>query len=91
MLIASLAIGDTLVTLTCVIPLDREELQHGIRSYNLTFTDIPTDKSYTKSFSEENLAMQCLAAWIAADDPVENIRVATEALYSDPDMKPFLP
>lgn len=90
MLIASLSVGDSLVTLVMVTPLSGEEIARGYRTYNLTFTDIPTDKSYTKSIVGENDAMVALAAWIVADD-VDQIKIGEKMLREDPCMKPHMP
>lgn len=91
-LIAMVCVGDTLITLVKVIPLDVEEIRAGGATYNLTFTDIPTERRYTKSITEENQAMQALAAWIAADDPEKNLKVGLKTLKLDPAiMKYFMP
>lgn len=86
MLIASLSIGDALVTLVRVIPLTAD----AEATYNLSFTDIPTDNTYTKSIIGEAAAMNALAAWIVADDPTA-VNDGLEMLRSDPAMKPHLP
>lgn len=80
-LIATVCVGDTLVTLTRVLPLTRDD--DLIQSYNLTFTDLPTDKRYTKSIIGENLALQTFAAWIMADAPEENLKAGLGTLMSD--------
>lgn len=88
MLIASMSIGDSLVTLVAVQALNRDTVPRI--TYNLTFTDIPTDKRYTKSFVGEANALYAIAAWIMADD-VEAIHEALKGLRDDPGMKGQLP
>lgn len=69
MLIACASVGDGLVTLTMVTPLtSSSEEQITGRSYNLTFTDLPTDRYYTHVIVGENDALHAFAAWIVADD-----------------------
>lgn len=90
MLIATCCVGDMLLTLTVVIPLDAKELSDGRRTYNLTFTDIPTDKSYTRSIEGEAKALEMFAAWIVADDP-EAIMLRLQELREDPAAARYLP
>ncbi len=91
MLIATLSVGDALITLVGVVPLAKEDM--GNVTYNLTFTDIPTDKSYTKSYVSENDALHAIAAWIAADDGegFPTIKRVLNDLRNDPAMKGQLP
>ena len=77
MLIATCCIGDSLVTLTKPVPLRAKgvtsaEFADEVMTadfYNLTFTDLPTDKRVTVVICGENDAMLAFAAWIAADEP----------------------
>ena len=57
-------VGDTLVTIVTVVALVREEPS----TYTMTFTDLPTGVSESLFFTWDGPAMECLAAWIAADD-----------------------
>jgi len=79
--------GDTLVTLTQVSPLGKERV-----TYNLTFTDLPTDESYTKSYTDESDAMIAFAAWIIAGEvaPFTEVTKALEELRASPARK-YLP
>ena len=67
MLIASISIGDSLLTLTAIQSLDKTADPQI--TYNLTHTDLPTDKSVTLSFTGENDAVRAFCAWIASDEP----------------------
>jgi hypothetical protein len=69
MLIASISVGDTLVTLTRVIPVTSDPAEQLADTfYHLTLTDMPTDERYTHVIKGENDALHALAAWIAADE-----------------------
>jgi hypothetical protein len=85
MLIGTVCCGDTLVTLTKVFPLETKEKS----TYNLTFTDMPTDKTYTKSYTGENDAMTAFAAWIIADQeaPFAEVTSALKELRDSPAQK----
>jgi hypothetical protein len=69
MLIACASVGDALITLVAVTPITPDlNKQMRDRTYNLSFTDLPTDRTYTHSIVGENNALHAFAAWIAADD-----------------------
>lgn len=88
MLIATICIGDSLVTLVRVVPL----IEETESTFNLSHTDIPTDKVYTYSIVGENNAMLALAAWIVADEspPYESLTQAMADLRNSP-MHKFMP
>jgi len=68
MLIACLTLGDTNVVLHRVEPLAREDREDLIASHTLSFHDLPTGQKEDLVFSTEAEAVNCFAAWIAADE-----------------------
>lgn len=82
MLIASLSVGDLMLTLHKHCPLDREEALTS-QAYVLTFTDMATDRrSYAKSVQGEAHALALFAAWIVADGA--DMEALIKELYADP-------
>lgn len=68
MLIASSAIGDLLLTLTRVTAVKKDDNGEFLIAYHLTFTDMPTMKTYTHVYEGENDAIYAFAGVLVADE-----------------------
>lgn len=65
MLLATVCVGDMIVTLAKVIPIERNKEP----VHNLRFHDIIDNTSLDVEYESENDAFMAFAAWIAADEP----------------------
>ncbi len=65
MLICSLCVGDTLLTLVKVIPVEKDVEPVHL----LTLKDLPTGQTADIECESENSALMYVAAFIAADEP----------------------
>lgn len=69
MLIASVSVGDSLLTLVRATSTEKVGGEYPV-TYRLTHTDLVTDTNITIEYGDlENDAMRAFAAWIACDAP----------------------
>jgi hypothetical protein len=92
MIIATLGVGDDVVTLYESTALMADEKGSFAKTYNLSVVDSATDKQFTQVFNGEREALIAFAAIIVADmwPPFKEIEDALAFLRDSP-MNRFLP
>lgn len=84
MLISSFSCGDSVITLTAVQPKSADD----VIMYHLMFLDQFNEKTYTKVYTGENIAIRAFCAAIVCDEP--DLTIDESTLRADPNTSPFL-